>query len=265
MVQEYRTIDFHELQALAAVVRHGGMSAAAKALGVSKSTVSIQITRLEQRLGIRLLERSSRLVVLTREGQQVLPRIQSLLAEAEHLLEEATRAKALPRGTVRISVSPALGGAVLEYLVPALRGSHPDISLVVVSGYEMDDLKDPAFDFAIRVGQIRDEALVANKVGTFSRVLVCAPSHPAACLSSVDGLKDATLLAFSGRATDVTWRLQRKDGAEKEIALDCDAPFAIQDFDLLLRLARLGQGVTMVPDFMVRADLAEGKIGRAHV
>ena len=260
MVQDRRTIDFHELYAFAAVVRHGGMTAAAKALGVSKSTVSMQITRLEQRLGTRLLERSSRRVALTREGEQVLPRIQSLLAEAEQLLEEATRAKAAPRGTVRISVSPPLGGAILDHLVPALRGRYPDISLVVVSSYQMDDLKDPAFDFAIRVGQIHDEALVANNIGTFSRILVCAPSHPAARVSSIDALNDALLLAFSGRSNDVSWRLQRKDGSEQEITLDRAAPFAIQDFDLLLRLARLGQGVTMVPDFMVRADLAEGRL-----
>lgn len=260
MVHENRTIDFHELRVFAAVVRHGGITAAADAIGMSKSAVSLQVTRLERRLGARLLERSSRRVALTREGETMLPRIQSLLAEAENLMEEALQAKASPRGTVRISVSPALGGAVLEHLVPALRNRFPDISLVVVSNYEMDDLQNPAFDFAIRLGHIRDESLVANKIGTFRRILVCAPSDRAASLSSIDALNGAFLLNFSGRSTDVAWRLQRKDGSGAEITLDCDAQVAIQDFDLLLRLARLGHGTAMVPEFMVRTDLAHGRL-----
>ncbi|MET4736682.1 DNA-binding transcriptional LysR family regulator [Bradyrhizobium japonicum] len=211
MVFDGRTIDFMELQVFAAVARHGGVTAAADALGISKSTVSLQITRLEDRLGTRLLVRSSRRVALTREGEQVLPRVQSLLAEAENLLEEASRASAAPRGIVRIAVSPPLGGAMLELLVPALRDRYPDVSLIVVPSYEMDDLQDPSFDFAIRVGRIQDDTLIANKIGEFSRILVCAPSYPLAGANSVELLRKEDLLAFGGRVN------QRKFAAQEHL------------------------------------------------
>lgn len=255
MVFDGRTIDFMELQVFAAVARHGGVTAAADALGISKSTVSLQITRLEDRLGTRLLVRSSRRVALTREGEQVLPRVQSLLAEAENLLEEASRASAAPRGIVRIAVSPPLGGAMLELLVPALRDRYPDVSLIVVPSYEMDDLQDPSFDFAIRVGRIQDDTLIANKIGEFSRILVCAPSYPLAGANSVELLRKEDLLAFGGRVN------QRKFAAQ-EIALDSDPQFSVADFDMLVRLSRAGYGIVEVPDFLVRTDIAEGRLVR---
>lgn len=260
MVYENRTIEFRELQAFISVVRAGGITAAAESLGVSKSTVSTQITRLEKRLGTRLLTRSSRQVALTREGEQLLPRIQSLLAETEHLFEDARRSTAIPRGTVRVALTPALGGAVLEHLVPSLTKHYPEIRLVVVPTYDFNDLQDPAFDFAIRIGKIHDEALVADKIGSFSRILVCANSHPAAHMSVIGSLSKAPLLTFSGRSPHVDWRLQAIDGSAQPVTLDCEALFTVQDFDLLLRLVRLGQGVALVPDFMVRNDISSGRL-----
>lgn len=259
MVQENGTIDLYELQAFAHVIRHNGITAAAAAMGLSKSTVSMRITRLETRLGVALLKRSSRRIALTREGERLLPRIESLLAESAYLFEEATRTRTAPRGTVRMAVTPALGGAVLEHLLPALRASHPAISLVVVPTYELNDLQDPAFDFAIRVGRIHDEGLVARKLGTFSRVLVCAPSRQVTTISSIEMLRDLPLLAFSGRTTHIDWHLQKKDGSA-DVVLDLEAQFSVPDFDLLLRLARLGQGIVAVPDFMVGADLEHGRL-----
>lgn len=261
MVHQNETIDFYELQAFASVIRHHGVTAAAAALGVSKSTVSMRVTRLEARLGTPLLQRSSRRVTLTREGERLLPRIQSILAESDYLFEEAGRARTAPRGTVRIAVTPALGGAVLAHLLPALTASYPDIALVVVPTYAFNDLQDPAFDFAIRVGRIGDEGLVASKLGTFARVLVCAPAHAAAGMTSSDMLAGVPLLAFSGQSPRIDWQLQKNDGSAS-VVLDLEAQCSVPDFDLLLQLARLGQGVAAVPDFMIAADLAAGRLVR---
>jgi DNA-binding transcriptional LysR family regulator len=145
---------------------------------------------------------------------------------------------------------------MLEFLVPTIRERYPDISLIVVPRYEIDDLQDPAFDFAVRVGRIRDDALVANKIGAFSRILVCAPSHPRARSSSAEMLKDRDLLAFSGRSPRFESRLHQKEHAEQEITLDREAQFSIADFDALVRLSRAGYGVVEVPDFMVHGAIA---------
>lgn len=263
MVRENETIDLNELRGFDSVVRHGGITAAAAVLGVSKSTVSIQISRLESRLGTRLLERNSRRVALTREGEEILPRVRSLLAEAGHLLDATSRARTTPRGVVRIAVTPALGSLVLKRLVPALVRQYPDISLVVMPNYGMDDLQDPAFDFAIRIGEVRDESLVAQKIGTFSRILVASPSHPAAHAKAIEDLQHLPLLALSGRSTRVEWHLEKVDDSHSRCELNRDAQIAIMDFEMLLVLARQGNGVAMVPEFMVKSDLAEQQL--AHV
>ena len=263
MVQKSRTIDLDELQVFTSVAHHGGITAAADAMGVSKSTVSHSLTRLEERLGAKLFERSSRRVALTREGAQILPRVQSLLAEADNLLEDTTRTAATPRGTVRIAVPPALGSAVLTRLVPELQRRFPDIGLVVVPRYDLDDLQDPDFDFAIRAGRVHDETLVASRLGSFSRILVSASSHPAAKARSVEDLEEFPLLGFSGRSPRVEWNLQSVSRPDRHVIIERQACLAVQDFDMLMRLVRVGHGVAEIPKFMVREELAEGRL--AHV
>jgi DNA-binding transcriptional LysR family regulator len=222
----------------------------------------MQISRLETRFGTRLLERSSRPVALTREGADILPRVQSLLAEARHLLESASEAKATPRGPVRIAVTPALGSLVLERLVPVLAERYPDITLIVIPSYGFDDMQDPAFDFAIRIGKVADEALVAQKVGRFSRVLVCAPGHPAAQARSIRDLDDLPLLASSGQTNEVRWHLEKAGSPDTRIVIERDARVVVLDFEMLCRLARQSNGVAMIPEFMVSQDLAEKRLVR---
>lgn len=259
MVQDSRTIDLHELRAFASVVRHGGITAAARMHGLSKSTISMQLTRLEARLGVRLIERTSRRIALTHEGEQLLPRIQSILAEADHLLDETLRARTSPRGTVRIAVPPALGGALLEHLVPALAERYPDVTLIVQPSYDMDDVQDPAFDFAVRVGQVSDDGLVASVIGSFARILVCSSTYNAVP-SDIAMLATTPLLAFSGTSTHIDWQLHKADGSGASVTLDHASKVAVRDFDALLRLVRADQGITMVPDFMVRDDLRSRRL-----
>ncbi|GGE96758.1 LysR family transcriptional regulator [Sphingomonas prati] len=219
----------------------------------------MQLTRLEARLGVRLLERTSRRIALTREGEQLLPRIQSILAEADHLLDETLRARTAPRGTVRIAVPPALGGALLEHLVPALAERYPDIALIVHPSYDFDDVQDPAFDFAVRVGRVSDDGLVADAVGSFARILVCSSAFTVVP-SEITKLDTTPLLAFSGKSTHIDWQLCKTDGSGEQVTLDRAAKISVRDFDALLRLVRAGHGITMVPDFMVRDDLLNRRL-----
>lgn len=138
MVQDSRTIDLQELRAFASVVRRGGITAAVRIYSLSKSTISMQLTRLETRIGVRLLERTSRRIALTREGEQLLPRIVSILAEVDYLLDDTLRARTSPRGTVRIAVPLALGGALLGQLVSAVAERYPDIALIVQPSYDIE-------------------------------------------------------------------------------------------------------------------------------
>lgn len=261
MVRKNRTINLNDLTAFSEVARAGGISAAGEALGVSKSTVSTQITRLEGKLGVRLLTRSSRRVALTREGQRVLPRVLSLLVEVDHLIEDIADQSSKPRGSVRIATTPAFGSFALNSLFPAVSKAYPDIRLIVSPTYSFNDLQDPTFDFAIRIGRIKDEHLVSRKVGQFRRLLVASPdyaeTHPA---TSPDDLRDQKCLMFSDRIVDHEWRVCRKDNNETQMLVPIEAAIAVRDFDPLREFARNGQGVAFLPEFLVQDDFNSGSL-----
>lgn len=250
-----------ELAAFAEVVKAGGITAAAETLGTSKSTVSMQITRLETRLGVVLLTRTSRRIALTREGERILPRITSLLAETKHLLDDIQREASQPRGIVRIATTPAFGDRALRALGPKLREKYPDIKLIVKPTYDFDDLQDPSFDFAIRIGQINDENLVAIPLGSFRRQIVASPELATRLnLTTPAQLEHTECIAFSATKTQHTWTLTNVNTPSKTINVPIDANLAIRDFSTLLSLAKSGQGVAFLADFITKTDLKNGTL-----
>ncbi len=250
-----------ELTAFAAVIKAGGITAAAEILGTSKSTVSMQISRLEERLGVILLTRTSRRIALTREGHRILPRIISLLAETEHLLEDVQQEASQPRGIVRIATTPAFGDRAIRVLGPKLRETYPDIKLVVKPTYDFDDLQDPSFDFAIRVGRISDENLVAIPLGSFRRQIVASPEVAASInLIAPTQLEQTDCIAFSDTKTEHIWRLENVNDPEIRADIPIDANIAVRDFSTVLSLVKSGQGVGFLADFITDADIKCGNL-----
>ncbi|MBL4646232.1 MAG: LysR family transcriptional regulator, partial [Rhizobiales bacterium] len=251
MVEENKTLEFRELLAFSTVIQQGGITAAADNLNLSKSTISLQVSRLEQSLGVKLLERNSRRVALTREGENLLPRVMSLLEEMQLLKDESSLAASVPNGNVRIAVTPALGGFVLKTLIPHLRQTHPNMRLIVESAYQFDDLQDPNFDFAIRVGRIKDDTLVANHVGTFRRVLVASPAfiQEHAPTTPAD-LAQTPCLVFSGNSPEANWRLESAQHPQQTEVVLVQSHVAVRNFSVLLDLAKQGLGVALVPNFL---------------
>ncbi|MBL4805726.1 MAG: LysR family transcriptional regulator [Rhodobacteraceae bacterium] len=243
------------------VIYHGGITAAADKLGLSKSTVSLQISRLEKRLGVRLLERSSRRVALTREGARLLPRVRSLLEEVRLLVDDSTDAAAIPGGTVRIAVTPALGGVVLEQLIPQMRRNHPNLRLIIEPTYSFEDLQDPSFDFAIRVGRVKDENLVANHLGTFRRILVSAPGLvPQDEQSDLAAISRFPCLVFSGRSSRANWHFERVGMPDKHQTIAIESHISIKSFASLIDMAGQGLGVAYVPEFLAKREISDGKL-----
>jgi DNA-binding transcriptional LysR family regulator len=262
MVSDLRTMDFQQITSFLAVVRSGGVSAAAQQLGLAKSAVSKHVTQLEAILRVKLLERSSRRVSLTREGEHLLARLESLLAEGERLIEQAREAHARPEGLVRIAATPDFGGLVAERFFPLVVERHPGLELAMEPSYAFADLQDPAFDLAFRVGQVNDERLVARELGEFQRVLVASPqylrAHPTRTPAD---LGERQCLLFSGTRTEADWTLRgRKDGREHGVTVR--GSLAVKSFRVLAALAERGAGIANVPDFLVQDALAEGRLQR---
>jgi molybdate transport repressor ModE-like protein len=262
MVSASRTLDFQQIHSFLAVVRAGGITAAARRLGLAKSAVSKHVSQLEAVVGVKLLERSSRRVSLTRAGEHLLGRFESLVAEGERLVEQARDEHDRVEGLVRIAATPDFGGLVAERFFPRVIERHPELQLVVDPAYAFADLQDPAFDLAFRIGSVHDDRLVARELGRYRRILVASATylraHPTRRPRDLDR---RNALVFSGERATAAWTLvHRRSGATD--AVEVHGKLAAKSWRILLTLAEHGAGIAMVPDFLVVDALADGRLER---
>lgn len=260
MVSNKRTIETRLLQVFVAVASRSGISAAAAELGIAKSAVSKQLESLEDQLQVRLFERTSRRVALTREGRALLPKAESILAELGQFMLDAEEGQSQISGTVRIAASPEFGAFLSEHFMPLLLQRYPALNVVMSLEYRRDDLHDPAFDLAFRLGNPGDDRVVARPLGEFSRQLVCSPGYYAAnAVITPDDLPGVNALLFSARALTATWALQKVNTAEqREVAVTGN--FAVQGFSALAAAAAAGLGVASLPPFVAAAGLQNGSL-----
>ena len=260
MVAEFRTFGLNALLSFHTVARLGGISAAARHLGLAKSGVSRHVAQLEEHFAVRLLERGPRSVRLTPVGRKLDDRIRSILAELDHLRDVAHAERDGVSGQVTIAATPEFGALIAARLFPEVRRRHPKLSLVMRTGYVFEDMQDPNTDLAIRVGSVDDERLVARRIGSFFRWLVAAPMLAnTAPLQSPDDLKARPCLTFRGDRPGATWRFVSD---EREAAVEVSGPIAVRSFTILQELARSGQGFALLPAFMLDEDLAHGRLVR---
>lgn len=256
-----RTITFEELRVFTEVARVGGITAAAGRLGMAKSAVSKQLSRLELRLGVKLIARSSRRVSLTREGERLLPRVESILAEGARLVEDAHEDTFRTAGTVRLAATPDFGGLVARRFLPTLTDQFPDLSVTMQLDYGFEDLQDPALDLAIRIGRVNDERLVVHPLGEFRRIVVASPDFVERnALADPTDLSSANCLIFSSGSVNTAWNLRRLDNSGVSQRIPVQGTIAVRSFAALASLAETGIGVCCVPEFVVAEALAQGRL-----
>jgi DNA-binding transcriptional LysR family regulator len=158
-------------------VQCNGFTRAARDLGVTPSAVSKLVTRLERRLGVRLLQRSTRRMALTAEGTLYFERVQRIVAEIEDAESDVMRFSQAPRGRVRIGMGNAFANFALVPALPEFMARYPELSLdLVITEYKLD-LVDAGLDLAIRFGPLGDLNLAARRIGEYERVVVAAPGY----------------------------------------------------------------------------------------
>ncbi|WP_084307267.1 LysR family transcriptional regulator [Phytopseudomonas flavescens] len=232
---------------------------AGRLLGVSASAVGKSIARLEQRLAVRLLHRSTRSMTLTAEGQRFLERCRRVLCELEAAQLELTQAAQGPAGRLRISM-PRVGELVMPVLIDFMQ-RHPQIELDIDLSNRMVDVFEEGFDAVIRTGPMQDSRLSARPLGTFGQRLVASPDylqrHGTPDLP-VDLLGHACLLyRFHASGKLERWPL-RQAPADLEGALRQRA--ICNTLDSLLRVTRAGLGIACLPDFLIAEDIAAGRL-----
>jgi DNA-binding transcriptional LysR family regulator len=239
-------------------VELGGFSPAARALRITPSAVSKLVARLERRLGARLLNRSTRKLLLTAEGEAFLERARGVLADLDEA-ERAVAAGAVPRGLVRINCNVPFGLHRMLPLVPRFTAAHPDVRLDIVLTDQVIDLMDQPADVAIRVGPMRPSQLIARKLGQSRMAVVAAPAYVArrGVPQRPDDLATHNCIAFNFARYVDEWPFI-VDGAQ--VTLPVRGDVVSGDGEISRCLALAGQGVTRLMQFHIGPDIAAGRL-----
>jgi len=250
-----------DLAVFVAVAETEGFSAAARRLGVSKAMVSVAISRLEARLGVRLFQRTTRRLSLTEAGAAALPHAQRSLLAARDAEEAATEGLTSPRGVLRINAPMSFG---LLHVMPALgefAKAHAEVRVDLVLDDRVLDLVEGGFDLALRIGMLPDSGLVAQRIGTSRNVLAAHPDYLARAGEprSPSELAEHAALVYSLSPTGARWELTR--GTKRE-TVRVRGPLQANSSLALHRALLQGLGLARIPLFIVGDDLAHGRLVR---
>lgn len=249
---------FAEMETFIAVVECGGLSAAARLKQVTPSSVSKLLARLEARLGVRLLNRSTRQLQLTPEGRGFYENSVRLLADLREVEGEASSARA-PVGRVRVNTSASFGLHVLAPLVAEFLQLYPEVSLDLVHSDALVDLLGEQTDVAIRTGPLADSQLIARKLGETRGVVVGSPAYLARCgvPQTLEDLAAHHLLGFDYARAVPGWRL---GVAGESQLLQPNGRVQASDGEALRHLALHGAGLAQLAAFTIAEDLASGRL-----
>lgn len=247
-----------ELEVFVRVVEQGSFSMAASLFNMTPSAVSKLISRLEKRLGARLLNRTTRQLRLTPEGCVFYERGIRILADLEDA-EQGAAAGSAPRGHVRINANVPFGHHFLLPLVPAFMARYPDISLDITLADEVIDILEQRTDIAVRAGPLKSSGLVARKLGQTKMVIVGSPEYLAqnGTPQRVEDLARHNRLGANYMRSMAGWPLLG-DGATTLMPMN--GSVRISDGEGLRRLALAGAGLARLALFQVREDVAAGRL-----
>jgi len=259
--------DLNDIYFFASVVQHGGFSAAARKIGVEKTRLSRRVAALEKRLGVRLLQRTTRALALTEAGQRFFERCVATVEEAQAAFDSVAELRREPAGLVRLSSPVLLTQRCLAHALPGYMTTHPKVSVFVEPTDRTVNVIEERFDIAIRAKpEIEDVAgLVAKTLGPSQRVLVVSPTfldHHGRPERPADLSKFSTVASaddiFDGGAR---WNLMNLESRTQQIQLK--PRLVTSDLRTRLQAAIHGIGIALLPEQVVFAPLKGGLIERA--
>lgn len=248
---------FGDLDVFAHVVTARGMSAAGRQLNLSPAVISKRIRRLEERLGVRLLQRTTRQLSLTEAGQGFYERVVSILSSIEDAEAWVASGAGQARGTLRVSAPTSFGRLhIAPHLKPFL-DAHPLVSVELVLGDGFIDIVGEGFDLAIRIADLRDSSLVAKRLAPNHRVLCATPGYLAAAgvPATIDDLSRHTLIAHN---TD-HWTL---DGPDGPVTVRVAGPLRTNSSEVVREALLAGLGIALRSTWDVGPELKSGALQR---
>jgi DNA-binding transcriptional LysR family regulator len=253
--------DLSQLQIFALVGDTGSFTSAAQALGVSKAHVSKQVRALEDRLGARLLNRTTRKVALTDVGSVFHARCRRILDEVAEAESAVTDLQTTPRGTLRVSVPVSFGVAHIAPALAEFAAIHPDLHVDADFSDRRVDLLEDSFDLAIRIGTLPDSSLVARRLGQTCSYVVGSEDYlrRRGVPATPQDLRAHDCLLYSYQLSGQAWRLS---GPAGEVTVPVNGRLLTNNGDAMVEAARCGVGLCFVPDFLVAEEIAKGGLRR---
>jgi DNA-binding transcriptional LysR family regulator len=247
------------LEVFAAVVEQEGFTAAARELDVSKSYVSKQISRLEDRLGVRLLNRTTRQVTPTAAGEAFYDRCAQILEDLDAAERAVTQLQTSPRGTLRVSLPMSFGLNYVAPLIGRFLEDYPELEVDLDFSDRQVDIVDEGYDMVIRIGNLKDSSLIARKLAPTRRFVLASPAyleehgepqHPR-------DLRDHECLLYSYKSHGPSWRFEGPDG---ELLIRVSGRMRSNNGTALMHAAVAGLGLTLSPDFISVEAISRGDL-----
>jgi len=259
-----RGSDYAELRAFATIAEHGSFARAASQLGVSPSALSQTIRGLEERLGVRLLNRTTRSVAPSEAGARLLARLIPALADLDAAVADVRALRDAPAGTLRINTTRL---AAIHYLAPLIapfQRAYPDIVLDVLVEDRLVDIVAERFDAGIRLGEMVEKDMVAVKIsGDLEMMVVAAPSYLEryGVPETPRDLRHHRCINFRWPTDGSLYRWEFERGEEK-LEAAVEGPLIVNEPELAIRAALDGVGLAYLFDYQTRAFVAAGKLVR---
>lgn len=251
--------DFDQIAAFLATVEHAGFTAAGRALNRDGSLVSRRVTALEKRLGVRLLERTTRRIALTEAGEAYYQRMRKAVQAVGEIDAEAVDAAGAVQGTLRLSLPATFGRMWIAPILPAFLRQHP--GLTVEARYEdrYVDLVAEGFDVAVRIGELADSRLIARKLAPASRLLCASPDYLAkrGMPEHPSDLANHDCIGFSRLASHPAWHLAE---GSKTVTVRISGPLVTDDATSLIHAGVSGVGIAMVSDWLAAPEIRDRRL-----
>jgi len=252
---------FSQIEVLVAVVEEGSFTAAAERLNISKSHASRQVADLEERLGVRLLNRTTRHVSTTPEGETFVERCGHLLEEFGRAERALTQRRTDPVGTLRLAAPMTFGVDRLSPVIANFLSRYEGLEVDAHFSDRKVDVVEEGFDVAVRVGRLEDSSLIVRKIREVEAHVTASPAyleehgrpgHP-------DELVDHRCLLYSYLSGGQRWVFERDD---TEVTVPVSGPLRANNGEALIEAARRGNGVVLSPEFISSEPVEEGDLVR---
>ncbi|MBP1850492.1 LysR family transcriptional regulator [Rhizobium halophytocola] len=245
-----------DLEVFARVIATGSMSTAARSLGLSPAVVSKRIKRLEDRLGTRLLQRTTRQISLTEAGQGYYDRVLSVLAGLEEADAFATGRSTDVRGTLKVSAATSFGRIhIAPHLKPFMQ-AHPELAVHLELSDDFTDIVGDGFDLAIRIAELTDSSLVARRLASVRRILCASPDYLAAH-GMPETVEDLAMHRCLPAHNFETWRLEGPDGP---ISLRPEGMLITNSSEVIREAVISGLGIALRSTWDIGPELQTGRL-----